>query len=814
MSYREIQSWVLAVLSISSFQAGVFGSDPQPPSINEVRVTNAQKRIQWTPYPGAQQFKLLRSDNLVGPYTEDSSGRVSGYEWASPVGGSNGFYRLEVVPLERNALLTAIVLNRLAYGPTPDELERVMTSPSGPDGYIQEQLAPELIAENLPVDNPQVDWVYVTLSGKGSGTNLYIYPDSAGDLFIDDIKLVAGTVAEAGPSLIRNGDFEAALTGPWTVSTNLSGSTISSDQKHAGNGSLHLISTKAGSSPLSVWQSTITPLNRNQTYTLSYWYLPSANGNNLTIRLSSNGILSTHSIRPSPYVNLANGTATIEDLRAWYVQHAVQSRRQLLEVMTQFVDNHFTTYYSKTRDYMDNQVTNDTAVARIATELEYREVKKWREVLTNPNGTFYDLLKASAESPAMIAYLDTVSSSGNGSSTPNENYSRELMELFTLGVDNGYDQTDIEQMARAWTGWRVGLLPPGQENDPFATANTNRYKDNLPGYWNFYFRPERHDPRAKTIFAGKRVDARFGPPYAGIPYQLNLPARAGTDGIKDGYDVLNHLVDLPYTREFICVKLCRTFVHENFMHGVYDYTDPNLSPEAKLIRDCMAAWDTTGLDGRTGNIRNILRTIFNSALFREHTASQQKVKTPFEFVVSSIRALRALDPGFGFTANTDGYDLLPPMTRMNMRLFDREEPDGWSEFGRDWVSTSSLVERTRFVQNLLSSPENPLKDLDYGSGGDDNLSDPIALIQLKLAPGQWRDASAVANYFLGILFPGEGDANLDLDRSAAIAYLDSNDTGAPNSSPFPSLTPGTSEYESRVRGMVALLMSLPRFQEQ
>jgi hypothetical protein len=147
----------------------------------------------------------------------------------------------------------------------------------------------------------------------------------------------------------------------------------------------------------------------------------------------------------------------------------------------------------------------------------------------------------------------------------------------------------------------------------------------------------------------------------------------------------------------------------------------------------MAAWDTPGLDGRTGNIRNILRTIFNSALFREHTASQQKVKTPFEFVVSSIRALRALDPWFGFTANTDGYDLIALMRRMNMRLFDREEPDGWSEFGRDWISTSSLVERTRFVQNFLSSPENPLKDLDYGSGGDDNLSDPIALIQLKLA---------------------------------------------------------------------------------
>src|SRR5678816_3043522 len=121
MTYREIQSLVLAILSVSSFQACLFGGNPQPPSINEVRVTNAQKRIQWTPYPGALEFRIMRSGNLVGPYTEDSSGSVSGYEWMSPVGSSNEFYRLQVIPLEPDALLTSVVLNRLAYGPTPDE---------------------------------------------------------------------------------------------------------------------------------------------------------------------------------------------------------------------------------------------------------------------------------------------------------------------------------------------------------------------------------------------------------------------------------------------------------------------------------------------------------------------------------------------------------------------------------------------------------------------------------------------------------------------------------------------------------------------
>src|SRR5258706_1118455 len=171
MSYRIFHSLVRATLSVVSFQASLLGGDPQPPSINEVRVTNAQKKIQWTPYPGAQEFKIWRSGSLFGPYTEDSSGSVSGYEWTSPAGGSDKFYQLQVVPLAPNALLTATVLNRLAYGPTPDELQRVMSSPGGPDGDIKEQLEPESIAENLPVDNPKVDWTYVTVSGRGSSSN-------------------------------------------------------------------------------------------------------------------------------------------------------------------------------------------------------------------------------------------------------------------------------------------------------------------------------------------------------------------------------------------------------------------------------------------------------------------------------------------------------------------------------------------------------------------------------------------------------------------------------------------------------------------
>jgi uncharacterized protein (DUF1800 family) len=798
-------------------------ADPLP-RILSLSKAGSQTALQLAPHPATERFKILFTDDLAKPFSEVTNGNLSGYGWTSVVTEQLGFYRLEVVPVKPTAQLGATVLNRLSYGPTPDEIERVLTGPTaiGAEAYIEEQLAPERIAEDLDTLPAQPGWQFVTLTGTATGNSLplYIYLDAAGEVYLDDLQLVTGSVAGVGANLLKNGDFESVLAGTWTVSANLAASTLSTDVKHAGNSALHLIASAAGSTRESaIWQNTAVVNGR--TYTLSYWYLPTSSPANLTVRLSGRGVESTHSVQPGAgtpaplHAKLSTGAASIDDLRAWLFLHAVQSQRQLLQVLLQFCDNHFTTFYPKSRDYIDGRLTNEndfTIAQQAATDFEFRELKKWRDVLLDPSGTFYDLLKISAESPAMVIYLDTVTSSGASGATPNENYARELVELFTFGVDNGYDQTDIEQMSRVWTGWRIEKLPPGQQNNPFATPVTNR--DNDPGVWALWWRTSRHDTGAKTIFAGKKIDARFGPPRAGQSYELKLPARTGNAGMQDGYDLIKHLADLPYTQEFISVKLCQLFVHENFHHGVYDYTQPDLTPEAQLIKDCMAAWENAGPDGRKGNLRRVLRTIFASEVFRSQSSARQKVKTPLEFSVSCIRALRAAKTGGGHTAGTDGYDLNTPNRRLNMRLFYREAPDGWSEFGRDWINTSALVERMRFVENFLASATNPLKDVDYGGGGDDNVSDPVALLKLKLPAEQWRDAAAVADYFLGILFLGEGKANLDLDRAAALAFLNSSDSGAPNSSPFASLDPNSAAYDTRVRGMVALLMSLPRFQEQ
>src|SRR5262249_28277349 len=108
--------------------------------------------------------------------------------------------------------------------------------------------------------NPQ--WTYVTAIGTASSSTIYIYLQSAGDVYIDDIKLVAGSVPEVGANALANGDFESNLSGPWTVSPNLANSTLSSVIKHSGNVSLHVISTSAGSTQSSsIWQTMSPGLN-------------------------------------------------------------------------------------------------------------------------------------------------------------------------------------------------------------------------------------------------------------------------------------------------------------------------------------------------------------------------------------------------------------------------------------------------------------------------------------------------------------------------------------------------------------------------
>ncbi len=238
---------------------------------------------------------------------------------------------------------------------------------------------------------------------------------------------------------------------------------------------------------------------------------------------------------------------------------AAYSRRQLYERMVQFWSNHFNIYILKNQD-------------------RYLKTGDDRDVIRpNALGTFHGLLSASMHSPAMLVYLDNASSTKDG---PNENYARELMELHTLGVDGGYTQADIVEVARALTGWSV----TGRRSGDGAGA--------------FIFKQNFHDENEKQILG------------------VDFPAR---QGIEDGEQLAALLAEHPSTAEFIASKLVRHFVAD--------------APPASLVAKASEVFQTS-----RGDIREVLRTIFFSNEFRQFLGSG-KLKKPVEFALSVVRTL-------------------------------------------------------------------------------------------------------------------------------------------------------------------------------
>lgn len=827
-SFFRVASWALLT-------GGLIVAAAETPVITSLTVQDGHLRLGFEPFPATVEYQLEQAPAPELPFVPGTLGSPTGFEWLDlPAAGAKGFFRVVAQPLPPDELAGTTLLNRIAYGPTPDEQARLRVT--GPAAYLEEQLAPETIAEDLDHTAFVPTWRHVVASGLGSASAVFIYLDGVGETYLDDIRLVAGPSDDGTqPNLLRDGDFEAALGSDWIVSPNLAGSALTPDVQHGGDLSLHLVSSAAGTTQSNSVYQIITPaLVKTNTYTLSYWYLTSATDTEqLSVRLSGSGIVTKVPLKdansiPAPiFDKLTAGTAVINDLRAWHVLHAVQSRKQLSEVLRQFWENHFVTEYTKVRDYFDNAGLDNDFAGQIATKLEFAENLRWRDAMLKPQCTFLDLLRISAESPAMIIYLDTVGSRGNGSNIANENYGRELCELFTLGVDNGYDQADIVQISRVWTGWSIRLVANDQAGNPFATVSTNYLNPNavsnltaitnIIGTWAFNYKPAAHNNNQKKIFfqhdaAGavtgpKLVPDRFGPPWAGRDYSLVIPAGSGTNSIQEGYTLLTHLANQPFTEEFLSVKLCRLFVHDDFDLG-YDFTDADTTPEEELIHACMLAWENPPHGGPKGQLRDVLRVIFNSELFRANSGSLQKIKTPLEFNVSVLRALRARNDDGSYTATTDGYGLLAAMGRMGrMLLFDRMEPNGYPEDGPAWISAGTLAERLRFVQAAFL----PAGSTGKSDGGTATRIDPVALLRLK-APNSLGDAGAVADYFLGLLFPAEGKANLTAFRAIAVNFLNTDDAGA--ASPLANLNPGSAAYDLRIRGAVAMLMTTQRFQEQ
>ena len=172
---RTFVSALTVFCTIVFSPAALFAFDPVPPQITSLSRSNAQQTVTWAPYPAAQQYNLLTSGNVVGPYT-NAPGVISGNSWRGTNNSPYQFYRLGVTPMSSNDLLSANILNRIAYGPTPDDLERLAAI--GPQAYINEQLAPDTIVDNFdgyavqyvnPANPfPNTNWSSINVTGTFS----------------------------------------------------------------------------------------------------------------------------------------------------------------------------------------------------------------------------------------------------------------------------------------------------------------------------------------------------------------------------------------------------------------------------------------------------------------------------------------------------------------------------------------------------------------------------------------------------------------------------------------------------------------------
>ena len=303
----------------------------------------------------------------------------------------------------------------------------------------------------------------------------------------------------------------------------------------------------------------------------------------------------------------------VAELNAQRIVRAAESERQLNEVMVDFWMNHFNVFAGKGLDrVLLTSYERDTIRPRI-----------W--------GKFEDLLMATAKSPAMLFYLDNARSRRDAI---NENYAREIMELHTLGVDGGYTQKDVTELARVFTGWSIGRPPASPE---------------------FVFRPRMHDSGAKTV-----LGVRF----------------AAGGGMEEGEKMIRFLSHQPATAHHIALQLCQRLVADE--------------PPAALVDRVAKRFLATD-----GDLRETVKAIVDSPEFWDAKTYRAKMKSPFEYVVSAIRAVGGqID---------DPLPLARELQKMGEPLYGAQPPTGYSDKADAWDSNGALMNRLNFALALAAN---------------------------------------------------------------------------------------------------------------
>ncbi len=324
------------------------------------------------------------------------------------------------------------------------------------------------------------------------------------------------------------------------------------------------------------------------------------------------------------------------------------SQRQLFEIMVEFWGDHFNIHLVNglgptLKPFDDQQVIRQHAL-----------------------GNFHDLLHASAKSAAMLFYLDNFF---NQAIAPNENYARELMELHTLGVDGGYTENDVKEVARCFTGWTLRF--PG---DPGGDYGEFTYVDGL------------HDNLAKLVLG-------------------NPIAAAG--GQTDGEQVLDILAAHPSTADFIATKLCQRFISD--------------APPQVAI-DAVA----TAFTGSNGDIKETLRAVFTSAAFFDD--ADLKFTRPSEYLAGMTRALA---PDTNFPPD-NGQFWFFAQNSLGQLPFYWPTPDGYPDHQDYWASTGGLLNRWRLSFLSFSGviPGLDVIEIDYTAmlNGADTLATVVDAI--------------------------------------------------------------------------------------
>ena len=341
-----------------------------------------------------------------------------------------------------------------------------------------------------------------------------------------------------------------------------------------------------------------------------------------------------------------------DELAQAKILRAILSERQLQEVMTDFWFNHFNVFQPKDSDQW------------------YTTVYERDVIRPNALGKFRDLLLATAQSPAMMVYLDNWLSIGpnsiangvnpaNPKSKPgnkglNENYGREVMELHTVGVNGGYSQADVTHLAAILTGWSVD-------------------QPNRAG--GFQYDKNKHEPGVKEWFGytiddqGKVLSAPAGKPVPAIALPANVP-----DGMKQGYAALTILANSPQTAHFISYLLAQRFIADD--------------PPAPLVNKLTATYLASD-----GDIKALLKALAASPEFNSHRYFRNKVKMPLEFVASAFRA-----------TGTEPQNVQPLVGLVNNQLgqplYRALPPTGYYVTADQWMNTQSLMARLNFADQL------------------------------------------------------------------------------------------------------------------